>query len=170
MKRTLLISFLVNICFFVYAQNLPSAPASGFGFPIGSKFTLKLIPTDSLVYDVSVLAYEPFEEVIHTWDYDHLFSEEGEDNTINFYFCFGTHGETEEEKEKNMSIHLLMKNYSKMELNYSSDIMRQEDGEFEYTSNIGISPNAISDEMWPYMIYMIGLKEFRENLSLTQPE
>lgn len=160
--RKLFIVFFSVISSAIYAQDLPSIPASGFAFPIGSKFTIKLHPTDSLIYDISVLEFEPFNEVIKRGDYDSLFPEKGEDNTIMIYFCLGTSGDTEEEKEKNMKIHLLMKNYSKMILEYSSDILRQEDGEFEETSNVGVFPGAIANEMWPYVIYEIGLKDFRE--------
>jgi hypothetical protein len=161
MKKLFLIAFLV-ISYIAQTQELPSEPANGFAFPIGSKFTIKLIPVDSVNYDYSVLSFEPFEEIVDTWKNDDLFEKEGEENTIVFYFCFGTRGETEEEKEKNMKVLLLMKNYSKMALKYTSDIQREEDGEYEETSNVGTFPGARGTEMWPYMIYSIGLREFRK--------
>jgi len=161
MRKLLTITFLA-ITYIAQAQELPSEPANGFAFPIGSKFVIKLIPTDSVNYDYSVLSFEPFEEIVDTYENAELFEEKGEENTIVFYFCFGTRGETDQEREKNMKVLLLMKNYSKEVLKYTSDIQREEDGEFEETSNVGTFPNAKGTEMWPYMIYSIGLREFRK--------
>jgi len=161
MKRLLTITFLA-IAYFAQAQELPSIPANGFAFPLGSKFVIKLIPTDSVNFDYSVLSFEPFEEIVDTRKKDDLFEKNGEDNTIVLYFCLGTSGESEQEREKNMRVLLIMKNYSKEVLNYTSDIQREEDGEYEETSNVGTFPNAIGTEIWPYMIYSIGLSEFRK--------
>lgn len=162
MKRLCIIAFLA-ITHFLHSQELPSKPANGFTFPLGSKFVIKLISTDSVNYDYSVLSYEPFEKIVDTQKKDDLFKKKGEDNTIVFYFCLGTHGETKQEREKNMRVLLIMKNYSKEFLNYTSEIQREEDGEYEETSNIGIYPNAIGTEIWPYMLYTIGLREFRKD-------
>jgi len=161
MKRFLTITFLA-ITFFAKAQELPSIPANGFAFPLGSKFVIKLIPTDSVNFDYSVLSFEPFKEIVDTRKKDDLFEQKGEDNTIVFYFCLGTSGKTEQEKEKNMKVLLIMKNYSKEILNYTSEIQRKEDGEYEETSNVGTFPNVIGTEIWSYMIYSIGLREFRK--------
>jgi hypothetical protein len=144
------------------AQGLPSIPANGFAFPLGSKFVIRLIPADSVNYDYSVLSFEPFQEIIDRRKTDDLFEQTGENNTIVFYFCLGTDGETEQEREENMRVFLLIKNYSKEILKYTSEIQREEDGEYEETSNIGTFPNATGREIWPYMIYSIGLREFRK--------
>lgn len=149
------------ICVSTYAQNLPTKPQKGFSSTIGTKFTLKLHPVDSINFDISVIEFEPFTEIIHSYNNDYLFNEKGEDNTIICYFCLATHGETEEEKDKNMKIFLLFKNYSKVLLQYTSDIQRSEYSEFEPTSNIGMFPNAKGTEIWPYMIYAIGLHDFK---------
>lgn len=148
--------------FFINAQDLPTKPENGFAFPIGSKFTIKLHPTDSTNFDFSIIKFEPFQEVVDTWKNDELFEKKGEDGTIEFYFCLGTSGKTEEEKEKNMKVLLLMKNRTKYSLNYNSDIQKTENGKFEKTSNLGTHPNVKSNEMWPYMIYQIGLNNFRK--------
>lgn len=68
-----------------------------------------------------------------------------------------------QEKEKNMKILLLLKNYSKIPLDYTSEIQQEENGEFQNTSNVGAYPNVKTMEMWPYMIYSIGLREFRKS-------
>jgi hypothetical protein len=144
------------------AQDLPTEPENGFAFPIGSKFTIKLYPTDSIHFDYSIIKFEPFQEIIDTWENDELFEGEGEKGTIDFFFCLGTSGETEEEKEKNMKVLLLMKNRTEFALNYNSDIQRTENGEFEKTSNIGTFPEVKGNEMWAYMIYQIGLNGFKK--------
>lgn len=162
MKKILTILFCA-ICVSLQAQDLPTNPEKGFAFPIGTKFTLKLHPVDSINYNISVIEFKPFTEVIDPWDNNHLFSDKGEDNTIACYFCFATRGETEEEKEKNMKIYLLFKNYSKEHLQYKSDIQRLKSGEFEPTSNVGMFPSVKGTEVWPYMIYFIGLHDFQKN-------
>ncbi|MHC1774167.1 MAG: hypothetical protein AB9834_02020 [Lentimicrobium sp.] len=160
MKQIVLFSFII-LNSLTQAQELPTVPANGFAFPIGSKFTIKLHATDSLNYDYSIIAFEHFDMIVDTWENDSLFSEVGQDSTITFCFCLGTHGDNEKEKEDNMRVLLIFKNYSSIALKYSSEIQREEDGEFEATSNVGSFPGAKGTEMWPYMIYMIGLKEFQ---------
>jgi len=149
----------------VQAQELPTKPADGVIFPIGIKFVIKLVSVDSVNYNYSVLDFEPFGKILQTSDYVELFEESGEDNTIIFYFCFGTHGKTEQEKKENMHVLLLMKSYSEefLKYTYTSEIQLKEYGELEWTSNIGIFPNKITYEMWPYMIYHIRLKEFKKD-------
>ena len=159
MKKSILI-FILLLSFGINAQDLPTEPENGFAFPLGSKFTIKLHPTDSTAFDYSIIKFEPFEKIVDTWENDDLFEENGEDGTIEFYFCLGTSGETEKEREEKMKVLLIMKNRTKYSLNYKSDIQREEQGEFEYTSNVGTHPNAKGTEMWPYMIYQIGLNSF----------
>jgi hypothetical protein len=143
------------------AQDLPTEPQNGFAFPIGSKFTIKLHQTDSLHFDYSIIKFEPFQEVVDTWEKDDLFEEKGEEGTIEFYFCLGTSGETEKEREEKMKVLLIMKNRTKFSLNYNADIQLEENGEFVKTSNVGTYPGAKGTEMWPYMIYQIGLNNFK---------
>ena len=161
MKKTFLFLFLTIVSFSVFAQDLPTEPANGFAFPLGSKFTIKLHPIDSTSFDYSIIEFEPFQEVIDTWENDSLFSEKEKNGTIEFYFCLSTIGDTEKEKEENMKILLLMKNRTNYSLSYKSDIQREEDGEFEETSNVGTFSGAKGAEMWPYMIYQIGLHDFK---------
>ncbi len=159
MKRLLLILFIMP-GFAVYSQELPTDPANGFAFPLGTKFTIKLYPLDSSRFNYSIIEFEPFHDVIDTWENDSLFKAKGPAGTIDFYFCVGTSGETKEEKEKNMKVLLLMKNRTKYSLSYSSDIQTKEGGEFEETSNVGTVSGAKGVEMWPYMIQQIGLHDF----------
>ena len=99
MKKILLFLALI-ISFSTYSQELPTKPTNGFAFPLGSKFTIKLYSKDSLNFDYSIIKYEPFEEIIDTWENDSLFEEKGEKGTIEFYFCLGTSGETEAENNQ----------------------------------------------------------------------
>lgn len=163
MKRILIMSMFLSLAISLVSQDFPTPPQNGFSFPIGTKFTLKLIPTDSVNFDCSVIAYESFQEVINSRDYDHLFATPGEDDTIEFYFCLGTHGKTDEEKEKNMQVFLLLKNYSTHFLEYNTDMQLEEDGEYISTSNIGAFPNVLSSERWPHFIYMIGMHGFKKH-------
>ncbi len=160
MKKLLLILFLAtNII--VYSQELPTQPANGFAFPIGTKFTIKLFPTDSSHFDYSIIEFEPFQEIIDIRDNDKLFKEKGQDETIEFYFCLSTSGKAKKENDENMKVLLLMKNRTKYSLSYISDIQTTEEGEFKETSNIGTFSGAKGTEMWPYMIYQIGLHDFK---------
>ena len=153
---------MTAISLFVKTQELPTIPANGFSFPIGTKFTIKLIPIDSINFDYSIIEFEKFDKTVDTYEHDDLFNKTGNDSTITFYFCIGTHGDNKAEKKKNMKVLLLMKNYTKYMLNYTSEIQRKENGEYESTSNVGTFPGAMGNEMWPYMIYSIGLREFRK--------
>ena len=161
MKKVLLFLFLsMGLC--TYAQELPTIPASGFSFTIGTKFTIKLYAVDSVNYNYSVIAFEEFKQTVDTWHHDDLFDYKGKDSTITFYFCYGTHGDSEKEKEKNMQFLLIFKSELKVPLKYISEIQRKENDEYKSTSNIGIYPGAKGMEMWPYAIYAIGLRDFKK--------
>ncbi len=161
MKKLISILTLI-ISFGAFSQDLPTEPANGFAFPLGTKFIIKLHPTDSSSFDYSIIEFEPFQEIIDTWENDSLFKENAEKNgTIEFYFCLGTSGETDQEKEENMKVLLLMKNLTEYSLKYNSDIQTQENGEFKTTSNVGTYTGAKGTEMWPYMIQQIALSEFK---------
>jgi hypothetical protein len=161
MKHFLLVVGLLTIHMIGYTQELPSKPADGYAFPIGSKFTIKLYPADSTKFQYSIIKFEPFKEIIDTWENDSLFKETGEEGTIEFYFCLSTSGDNDREKEKNRKVLLLIKNRTEYSLKYNSDIQVQKNGEFEETSNVGILPGIKGIEMWPYMIHKIRLKGFK---------
>lgn len=145
-----------------HSQELPAKPSAGHTFMLGSKFTLKLLPAGSSKFDVSIVNHEPFRETVNLLDNDHLFEEEGEKGTIDFYFCLGTFGDTDAEREKNTHVLLLMKNWSKWSVSYVSEIQTTEGGPFEPTSNMGAGSGIIGTEMWPYMIYQISLHSFQK--------
>ncbi len=159
MKNKILVLLLTIVSIGLFAQDLPTASANGFTFPLRNKFTIKLYPIDSNSFNYSIIEFEPFEEIIDYWDNDNLFEKKRKKGTIEFYFCLATSGETEEEHKEKMKTVLLMKNRTEYNLSYQSDIQREEDGEFEETSNVGTFSGAKGTEMWPYMIYQIGLSQ-----------
>lgn len=147
--------------FAVCTQELPTEPANGFAFPIGSKFTIKLHPVDCVSFNYSIVEFETFHEIIDTWESDSIFTDNGQIGTIEFCFCLSTTGDTDSEKERNMKVLLLMKNRTDFALSYKSDIQTEENGDYKETSNVGTYSGAIGTEMWPYMIYKIGLHDFK---------
>jgi hypothetical protein len=157
----LIVTFLILLLGLnVFAQELPSPYNSGYEFPIGAKFTIKLNTEDPKNITYSIIKFEPFTEIINTFENQDLFEKNGEEGTIDFYFCIGTHGESEKEKDKNMQVLLTFKNRTKFSLKYISEIQLNEEGDFKETSNMGAYPGAIGNEMWPYMINMIRLRDF----------
>lgn len=157
----LIVTFLILLLGLnVFAQELPSPYNSGYEFPIGAKFTIKLNTEDPKNITYSIIKFEPFTEIINTFENQDLFEKNGEEGTIDFYFCIGTHGESEKEKNKNMQVLLTFKNRTKFSLKYISEIQLNEEGDFKETSNMGAYPGAIGNEMWPYMINMIRLRDF----------
>lgn len=160
MKR-ILFFLLLMACLGARSQDLPTLPASGYAFPIGSKFTIKLVPADSVNFFYSIIQFEEFTEVVDILENHTLFEPEGPDSTISFYFCLGTLGKDEQERKENMKVLLLMKNYTRYALKYTSEIQRVENGDFVNTSNIGMLPGVIGNEMWPYMIFAIGLSDIQ---------
>ena len=165
MKKIFLIVLLLISCI-VKSQDLPTEPSNGYAFQIGSKFTIKLHPIDSLNFNYSIIKFEYHQDIIDTWDNDALFEKEGAKGTIDFFFGLATNGKTEKEKKEKMKVLLIMKNNTKYSLNYNSDIQRKENGEFEKTSNVGTHSGLKGTEMWPYMIYQIGLNNFTKKTDL----
>lgn len=157
--KNILVTLFIATSFIAFAQDLPTKPANGFAFPIGTKFTIKLHPTDSIHFDYSIIEFEKFQDNIDIWDNDKLFKETGEEGTIEFYFCLSR--STDEQKDKNMNVLLIMKNRTRYTLSYVSDIQTKKNGQFKETSNVGILSGAKATEMWPYMIYEIGLRDFK---------
>lgn len=161
MRQTLTLMFIFfNLNCFAQ-QQLPSPYANGYSFPIGTKFTIKLDTANLESIKYSIVKFESVDGIISSDKTDDLFDKTGEDSTIDFYFCIATHGDTKQEKDKNMQVLLLMKNRTKLALNYFSEIKLKEDSEFKETSNIGTFPGATGTETWPYMIYEIGLRNFK---------
>ncbi len=163
MKKNIL-SLVLIVSMAVYSQELPTKPASGFAFPLGTKFTIKMHRVDSVNFNYSIIKFDNFRHIINTKETDSLFNQTNDKNgTIEFYFCLGTHGKTEEDKQKNMSVLLLMNNRTKHKFQYNSDIQIEDNGPFEISSNKGSFSGMKTTQMWPYMIQQIGLNEFKSS-------
>ena len=161
MKKIFLL-LLMTICVVINAQTIPTLPCKAKKIPIGTKVVFKLVPTDSAIYDISILSEEPFETIIDMFNHDSLFTDIRIDSVLVCYFCIGTYGDTEEERNQNMNTVLLIKNKSSYNLSYDSEIRTVEYGDFEKTSNVGCFAGATTMEQWPYMIYTIGISNFRK--------
>jgi hypothetical protein len=159
MKRFLI--FFLFIGSGMFSQQLPTVAAKGFSFGLGSKFTIKMVQVDSVNFDYKITEFEPYEEIIDTDNDETLFDETGKKGTIEFYFALGTHGNSEKEKKDSMRVLLLFKNYTDYNFKYFSEIKRTKDGKYEETSNVGTYSGAIGREIWPYIIYEIGLRDFK---------
>lgn len=171
MRKFCLMFILLATVQMINAQEeiaLPTEPSNGFAFSLGCKVTIKLVPTDSINFDYSVLSIESYQEPIYLKKTEDLFDKEGPPNTLTLYFTYGYFGE--KMTEKDMRIFLVIKNYTDNILQYSSDIQRMEDGEFEETSNAGIYSKAIATEIWPYMIHNIGLWGFKKRVLAQEVE
>ena len=158
---TILILLLI-ISLRAYAQELPTKPAKGFSFPLGSKITIKLYPVDSLNFNYSIIEFEPFHEMLDLWGNDSLFSDTGKAGTVELYFCTATRGQTKKEREKNMKVLLISKNRSEYALEYTSEIQFEENGDYHQTSNTGWLPGVKSTEIWSDMIYFIGIRDIQK--------
>ena len=160
MKRIVTLLFIF-LSLHSYSQDLPSTYETGFAFPIGTKFTIKIDSSNPESIKYSILKFEAFSDIIDYDKTDDLFAKDGEEGTIDFYFCVGTYGKDEKEKDKNMKVLLLMRNRTTLALNYFSEIQMKEEEEFKETSNVGTFPGARGTEMWPYMINAIGIRDFK---------
>jgi len=189
MKKLLIITFLA-ITYIAQAQEFPLRVEGKtlLGTTLWAKIIVKLIPVNSAnfdCYDYDIIVYEPFKEIVNTEKTDELFEEKGEENTIVFYFTFGTHGKTEEEKKENMGVVLLSKNYTQIPyLNYVSEIQWKKDEKSELPipnnginiterNNNGISIkkwmyNDINIEKWAHLIDEISIGRFHKTENLLQ--
>ena len=60
-----------------------------------------------------------------------------------------------------MKVLLSFKNRTEFNFSYPSDILVDENGEFQETSNVSSYSGAVGNEWWPYMINEIGLHDFK---------
>jgi hypothetical protein len=159
MKQTLFSVFLF-VSASLMAQVSPPERHNACYFPVGCKFTIKLIPTDSAYYDVEVIDFKAYNVQLETLKNDTVLSKTGVDNTISFCFCYATNGKTEKEQKDNRHITLIARNYTKVRFDYTTDIQREKNGSYSKTSNVGLIPGITVTEMWPYFINRIGLSKF----------
>jgi len=162
MKKTLLLLVFVLSFTAFKAQILDSVPHDAFAFPLGRKVTIKLVPVDSVKFQYYVTDISSFAEVVDTYKDNNLFSKKPEADTIELLFCIGTHGDTQEEREKNYKTLLILRNNLSFPLEYNADMRVYQQEEFEPTSVVTLFPGTLMREMWPYMIEEIALYNFRK--------
>lgn len=162
-KKILFLVLALASCIGINAQNNDSiAPPGGFVFPLGTKVIIRLEPIDSVNFNYSIVKSEKVVEMIDNYDNDHYFSEQLDDNCVEFLFCGGTHGDSREEKQANYQTLLILKNGTKHKLSYKADIQISHDEKFGSTSVVDLFSKVKSKEIWPYKIEMIALHNFRK--------
>ena len=119
-------------------------------FPINTKFTIKVTKIDDLNFKYSILKVEPFNKKLEMWNTENLFEENGENETIEFYFA-----ETE-----NKNVMLIMQSRSKYSIKFKSEIQTEENGEFKEISNVGTHKGSQTTESWAKKTYKIRLSKF----------
>ncbi len=65
-KITTLFFLLLSVG--AFAQQLPTEPAPGFAFPIGTRFTIKMVQVDSVNFDFSIIEFEEFRQTVDTYE------------------------------------------------------------------------------------------------------
>lgn len=110
-----------------------------YAFPIGSRFTLELIPVDSINYKYHVLNSEKFDLCMRFSNAKNHLSKEPISGTIECIFAKG--------EEADQSI-LILRNNSKVSIDYKAMISYDYTGRFYETSVYPLLPNVSSIEIW----------------------
>ena len=129
-------------------------------FTLGSKFILKLIKTDSSVYDYKVIKYELLTENIRLSGSEKYFELKPEKETIEIIFAVGYNNEGKDEKDFK-TVLLLRNNYANT-ITYNAEIKIWNKENFQKTSTEPLNPGTRNKELWPYKIDNIALLNFKE--------
>lgn len=140
MKQILLLLLSILLSSHLYSQVLKDTTT--YAFPIGSKFTLELIQIDSINYKYHVLNMEQIDYSIDYSETDSLFSDKPTPGTIE---CFFAKGINQDGPFKSV---LLLRNNSKVDINYKADIAYDQSGQFYNTSVHPLFPGVRSSELW----------------------
>ncbi|MBP4141898.1 hypothetical protein J3S90_08790 [Flavobacterium sp. P4023] len=124
--------------------------AIGIEFPINTKFTIKVTKVDELNFKYEILKTEPYNKKLDMWNTENLFNENGETETIEFYFA---------ETTNNSNI-LVMQSRSKYSIKFKSEIKTEENGEFNEIQNVGTHKGSKTTESWAKKTYKIRLSKF----------
>jgi hypothetical protein len=119
-------------------------------FTINTKFTIKVSKIDDLYFKYSILKVEPYNKKLEIWNTENLFEENGESETIEFYFA--------ETESKNVM--LIMQSRSKYSIKFKSEIQTEEYGEFKEIQNIGTHKGSKTSESWAKKTFKIRLSKF----------
>jgi hypothetical protein len=124
--------------------------AIGIEFSINTKFTIKVTKVDELNFKYEILKTEPYNKKLEMWNTGNLFDENGETETIEFYFAETT----------NNSYMLVMQSRSKYSIKFKSEIQTEENGEFSVIQNVGTHKGSKTTEIWAKKTYKIRLSNF----------
>lgn len=124
--------------------------------PIGNRVVIRL---DTVMtgdhYEFEILSDEPTSGTFDFSKSEEYFPEEGEENTIIFYFV---HSQWSEGKQCEV---LMMKSFCKEMMSYDTYILPARGNSFESTSNDGIFPLVRGTEIWNDTLHAIRLSRFR---------
>lgn len=119
-------------------------------FSINTKFTLKVTKINNTDFKYTILKAEPYDKKLEMWNTENLFNENGETETIEFYFAETT----------NNSNMLVMQSRSKYSIKFKSEIQTEENGEFNEIQNVGTHKGSKTTESWAKKTYKIRLSNF----------
>ena len=150
MKLTVLTLVFLLFSFVYIPTEIDSAPHV---FPIGSKFVLKLTEKDNGQYDVKVLSESMINKKIDYSKSERFFSDNPIPGTIECIFAKGV-------KSKPFKSVLLIRNNTKIVLNYKADISYNNSGKFYSTSVMALFPGSCGSELWHDNLKGIILHDF----------
>lgn len=108
---------------------------------LGTHFIIKLEgELDEVDTEFKVVKMEPFDTILPNYHNTGLFTNVGEENTIEGYFCRANFGSS-------VMVVLVFKSFVEGMANYNTDI-HQENGTWEETSNSGMLNKVEMSEIW----------------------
>ena len=123
---------------------------------VGQKVTIKLIPAGKGKYAFKIIDRQSFEDTVNFAETEKLFSENGEENTIVLYCVQG------EWSSGKSCILLTMKSFCSSVLQYDTYIQYEGSREFSPTSNNGMFPKAVGNEIWNDPIIAVRIANIRK--------
>jgi len=140
MKKILLILSIICIATGLFSQN--QKDTATYAFPLGCKFILELIQTDSTHYKYHVLEMEIIEYSIDYSETDTLFMSNPTPGTIECYFAPGV------DQDGPFKTVLLLRNNSENIIDYQAMISYKGVDGFYKTSVSSLFPGVRSSELW----------------------
>jgi hypothetical protein len=146
--KTILTSIFILISSFLYSQEQKNFAT--YTFPIGTKFTLELVSTDSDDFKYRVLSMEPIDYSIDYSKKENLFNPNPIPGTIE---CIFAKGVDQEGPSKSV---LILRNNSKVIISYEAEISYDQSGKIYSTSVEPLFPNAKQSELWnDHLTYIV---------------
>jgi len=165
LKALILLFIIICSCGSISATNNNNDSISNGGndtttyaFPIGSKFTLKLIPTNSKNFKYTVKNFQEIDYAIDYSETDSLLEKKPVPETIECFFARGT------DQEGPFKSVLIIRNNTKKVIYYEALISYTGQNEFVKTSLTPLFPGVRSSELWNNNLSAIVIK----NLTLKK--